>query len=185
GAVRVLPVHRDPFGWFGDYLLESFDESTNSESPDGIIERGSDQGSVIYYQAIVVNINRGALELGTQQQLVKTLGQAELNLKREFPELDIFHSGVFFFAANAATESRQDISLISIGSLVGIVILLLFAFSSLWPLILPFLSIAIGVSFAFAVIYTFFGSVHIITIVFGASLIGIVIDYSLHYFYHQ
>lgn len=185
GAVRVLPVHRDPFGWFGDYLLASFDESTNSESPDGIIEGEPDQGSVIYYQPIVVNINRGALELGTQQQLVKTLGQAEQNLKREFPELDIFHSGVFFFAANAATESRQDISLISIGSLVGIVILLLFAFSSLWPLILPFLSIAIGVSFAFAVIYTFFGSVHIITIVFGASLIGIVIDYSLHYFYHQ
>lgn len=185
GAVRVLPIHRDPFGWFGDYLLESFDGPPGSESPGGTIERVSDQGAAVYYQPIVVNIDRGALELSTQQQLATTLKQVELEIKQEFPELEIFHSGVFFFAANAATESRQDISLIGIGSLVGIVVLLLFAFSSLWPLILPFVSIAIGVSVAFAVIYTFFGSVHIITIVFGASLIGIVIDYSLHYFYHQ
>ncbi len=185
GAVRVLPIHQDPFGWFGDYLLQALDESGGNESPDGVIERESEDGSITFYKPIVVNISRGALELDTQQQLVKMLAQTELELLRDYPRLEVFHSGVFFYAANAATESKQDIGLISIGSLVGIVALLLFAFSSLWPLILPFLSVGIGVGFAFAVIYTLFGSVHIITIVFGASLIGIVIDYSLHYFYHH
>ena len=57
-------------------------------------------------------------------------------------------------------------------------------FRSLLPLLLSLSSIAIGVGSAVLVSVWFFNSVHILTIVFGASLIGIVVDYSLHYFYH-
>ena len=63
--------------------------------------------------------------------------------------------------------------------------LLLLVFRNISPVILPFVSIALGVAFAIAVTQVLFGAIQILTIVFGASLIGVVIDYSLHYFYHK
>jgi len=66
---------------------------------------------------------------------------------------------------------------------VAVICLLLLTFFSLRPLLLPFVSVAAGIAFAFAVTYWLYGSIHILTIVFGASLIGIIIDYALHYFY--
>ena len=56
---------------------------------------------------------------------------------------------------------------------------------ALAPVIFPVLTIALGVAFAFAVVHAWFGNVHVLTIVFGASLIGIVVDYSIHSFFHH
>jgi predicted exporter len=47
------------------------------------------------------------------------------------------------------------------------------------------LSIAIGAATGFVLIALIQPSVHVLTLVFGASLIGIVIDYSVHGFVHQ
>ena len=61
---------------------------------------------------------------------------------------------------------------------------MMLVFRSLLPLFLSLTSIAIGVGFGVLTSTLVFGSIHVLTIVFGASLIGIVVDYSLHYFYH-
>jgi len=118
-----------------------------------------------------------------QQTLSTQLDQVISGLEKSY-DVTIDRSGIFFFASEAAKESKQDISLISTGSTIGVILLLLFVFRSVKALILPVMSITFGVGFAFVLTHLIYGNVHVLTIVFGASLIGIVVDYSLHYFYH-
>ncbi len=170
GGVGFLPIDKDPFGWFTEYLTELVDEPTLTDSSES-------------FAAIHVTLERGGLETSVQENLQRVLSQFESDIHTTYPKTQVLRSGVFFFAAEAARTAKKDITTISSISIVAIVVLLLLTFFSLRPLLLPFVSVATGIAFAFAVTYWIYGSIHILTIVFGASLIGIIIDYSLHYFY--
>ena len=56
------------------------------------------------------------------------------------------------------------------------------AFRSLWPRLLMTLSLLVGMGTALSVTALVFGQVHLLTTVFGASLIGCAEDYGLYYF---
>lgn len=99
--------------------------------------------------------------------------------------LQFDRSGVFFFAVDAAKRSKSDITLISTLSSIAIVMLLLFVFRNLGATLLPLLSIVFGISFGVVITHWLFGELHIFTIIFGVGLIGVVIDYSLHFLYHR
>lgn len=189
GPPRVYSFADDPLGWHSETLFELFSEPGSglvSKDSSGLLSKGS--SGLLSQQttslSIGLVINDGALNMTTQTQLSQRLNGVIGEIEQDF-SVTIDTSGIFFFAAHAAKSSKQDISLISTGSSIGIILLLLFAFRSLSALILPFVSVALGVGFAFAVTHSLYGNVHILTIVFGASLIGIVIDYSLHFFYHR
>ena len=85
--------------------------------------------------------------------------------------------------AIAGTErARTEISIVGLGSLVGIVALFLIVFRSWRPLGLSLAVIAIGCLAGLAACLLVFGQIHLLTLVFGASLVGISVDYALHYF---
>ena len=168
---RIYPFHEDPFGLHSQTLLSLLNADTLSDNEE------------ISTLPLQLAITRGALNMRAQQALSHELDQLLADVV-ERSQVQIDRSGIFFFAADAAGRSKQDISLISTGSTIGVVLLLLLVFRSLTALILPVISVVLGVGFAFVFTHTVFGKIHVLTIVFGASLIGIVIDYSLHYFYH-
>ena len=175
-AGQLFTFAEDPLAWHS----ETFFDLLNS-SQSGIANRQTKSG---FFESISLKINRGALNMSTQErisaQLEKLIKSTESNY-----DIQLDKSGVFFFAAAAASKAKADIRLISIGSGVGVILLLMLAFGSLRSLLLPLVSIVMGVGFAFVLTHAIYGDVHILTLVFGASLIGIVIDYSLHYFYHR
>ena len=171
-AVRFYPFNQDPLGWHSDFIQQLF----NTLSPP-------DSTSENYHTTVSFSIEDGAMDMQRQAVLSDALDSITQQLENDYL-VNIERSGIFFFAADAASSSKKDISLISTGSTIGVVLLLLLAFRSFWSLILPVSSVLLGVCFAFIVTHYIYGNVHVLTIVFGASLIGIVIDYSLHYFYH-
>ena len=59
--------------------------------------------------------------------------------------------------------------------------MLLFVYRSALPIFLALLSISVGLFLAFIFTYLIFGKVHLFTLVFGASLIGVSIDYTFHF----
>ncbi len=61
------------------------------------------------------------------------------------------------------------------------IVLMLLTFRSPRPLMLSFLAIGSGLFAALVVSVLVFGKIHIITLVFGASLIGVADDYALHF----
>lgn len=181
-GVRLIPFEEDPLGWFSDYLLTSFD-SLNSAQEKPSETASSENDSAIAFESFSVAITKYPENMAQQQSLYQSIKNIESQISEEF-QVTILHSGMFFFAVDSAQSAKADIQLIAIGSIAGVLALMLLVFRSLLPLFLSLSSIIIGVSFGVLVSTLVFGSIHILTIVFGASLIGIVVDYSLHYFYH-
>jgi len=90
--------------------------------------------------------------------------------------------GAVFFAQAGATQAIGESSRIGLVSLAGAVLLVVLAFRSARPLLLSLLAIGTGFLVALSACLALFGSLHVAAQLFGASLIGIAVDYALLYF---
>ncbi|MCA9663570.1 MAG: hypothetical protein KC486_34895, partial [Myxococcales bacterium] len=99
--------------------------------------------------------------------------------------LVIEESAVARHALAAETSIRGDITRISIVSTIGLILVFLAMFRRPRLVVLVMLPLAVGVLAALAATLVIFGSVHGLTLAFGATLIGVAIDYSVHFFNHH
>jgi predicted exporter len=182
GSARLFDLTSDPLGLVSDYTLSLLENLPGGQ--DDIVA-GGENGAEVFYAPLTFAIQPSAQDFNQQVFVLNDIHLIENTIKDYDPTLAILHSGVFFFSASAATSARADITLISTGSTIGILLLLIFFFRSIRAVLLPLVSIVVGVSFAFLCCQALFGAIHVFTIVFGASLIGVVIDYALHYAYHS
>src|SRR5258708_32475776 len=72
-------------------------------------------------------------------------------------------------------------TIVSLGSLAGVLLLTTLIFASIRALLLAALPITVGFLVASSVTLLCFGNIHIITFAFGSSLIGVAVDYPLLY----
>lgn len=93
-------------------------------------------------------------------------------------------SGTPFHSYKSSSNAAKEISIISGVSLFVVVVILLLIFRSSYPIIYSVGSILWSSVTAICATLAIFGKMHILTLVFGTSLIGSCIDYSLHYFIH-
>jgi len=98
------------------------------------------------------------------------------------PDARVLAGGVPLFAERAASRAKLEVNTIGWGSVAGVLVLVFLAFRSLWPRLLMALSLLVGVAMALSVTSWVFGHVHLLTTVFGASLVGCAEDYGLYYF---
>ncbi len=134
------------------------------------------------FALIVASSEQTAFDLEAQQQLVAGLDRLGGELLARYPEVQLLRSGIVFHAAAAASQARREITLIGGGSALGIVLLYLLCFASLRPLLLSLASVLFGSLVALCLTHFVFGDLHLLTLVFGAGLIGVAVDYSLHFF---
>ena len=92
------------------------------------------------------------------------------------------YSGTAFHSHKSSNAASREIRMISIVSLAVVLILLLFVFRTPVPVFLSMASIGVSVLTAFLFTISLFHKIHVLTLVFGTTLIGSCIDYSLHYF---
>lgn len=181
GNLRLVPLQRDPFGFANDFALDAVSVLGGESTEDLSLETIA--GESVFYTAHNLMLMSNALDMGSQALTLTTIKRVESDIQQQHPGTQFLHSGIFFFAADAAQSSKKDISLITTGSALGVLLLVLLIFRSFKALLLPVISILSGTLFAFIICQAIFGSLHIFTLIFGASLIGVVIDYSLHFFY--
>ena len=67
--------------------------------------------------------------------------------------------------------------------MIGIVALILLTLGSIRYLWVALIPIFVGVLGGLVVCLLVFSKLHVITVVFGASLVGVCIDYCLHFFF--
>ena len=94
------------------------------------------------------------------------------------------YSGTPFHSHESSTSASREISIIATVSMLAVIILLIFIFRSVRPLVFSVGSILISLGVAVLATLAVFHKMHVITLVFGTSLIGSCIDYSLHFFTH-
>ncbi|MCT7317622.1 MMPL family transporter [Ralstonia sp. CHL-2022] len=173
------PLADDPFGWLSHWLAGLPLATTRLELEDNLlITRRGDTTSVLVTGTLAASAYDGQ----TQADVRTAVAQAEQSLARTFPDVTLVRTGAVFYAAAARSASEQELHRIGIISTLGIALLMLWVFRSPRFLLLGFLSTAIGIVFALAATMLVFGKLHLLTLVFGASLIGEAVDYSIQYF---
>ncbi|NOY72117.1 MAG: MMPL family transporter [Gammaproteobacteria bacterium] len=175
-------VQDDPLGLFSQYITENYSPRSNIRVEGQRVFVNTDTESDPAYIVLQLDVLVNVFSLAEQESIVAAIKNIEADLSRGYPGVSLYKSGLIFHAAGAAETAKKEITLISIGSLIGVISLFLMTFRSFLPLILSLASVLFGGLIAFILCHAFFSSVHFITLVIGVTLIGVSIDYSLHYF---
>ncbi|MCI4643485.1 MAG: lipoprotein transmembrane [Hyphomonadaceae bacterium] len=88
--------------------------------------------------------------------------------------------GAVFHAAHGAASAKREVTLIGSISLAGVILIFLFAFRRLGSLVLVSLLIGSSILAGLSATLLVFPKVHLLVLVFAATLVGIVADYAVH-----
>ena len=165
----------DPFGFFGNWL-QSLGEASPLRPSGGewMVEHAGAEYAVLMYA-----LPESAFASAFQQKLMAALAAAEDKLHAQFPASQLLRAGVVLHAAAATQQAESEMRLIGLGSLLGAFILIGFVFQSARALRLIVISLVSGAIAALMATLMIFERVHLITLVFGTSLIGITVDYAI------
>ncbi|MGY2573522.1 MMPL family transporter [Vibrio sp. C8] len=175
-GVTGSELSSDPFLLFRDYLSHLNQLTTQFQIQQGFLTTQFQNDTYVLITATLADSPYSM----SAQQVVPKLKSLEQTLKAQF-DVDSAHTGVLFYADFGTQSAKSEISTIGLFSLLGVVVIVLFVFRSAAPLLLALLSISVGLLVALVTTTAIFGKVHLFSLVFGASLIGVSIDYAFHY----
>jgi predicted exporter len=175
----LLPLAQDPFGLFDAWLTGLPFKQLRLDLVDGWLQT-REQG--VTWMLVSAELAGSAFDPNLQSAMQTRLQATELSLRQRWPALQLLRVGAVFHASAARQSAEREMNLIGSGSLLGIVLLLVWAYRSPGPLALGLLSVGVGLCTALLVSLAVFGRLHLMTLVFGASLIGEAIDYAVQYF---
>ncbi len=181
GGIKPGAWQDDPFGLFGEWLQARARE-TPVRPRDGrlFVGDGSRQ-----YVVLPFTVRVPAFSMAAQAALTPLLDQARQAARNSDPRVEVVAAGVVLYASSAAEQARWELSTIGIGSLLGIVALIWLTFYSLKPIALIMLSVGVGCLGALSICWLLFERIHLLTLVFGASLIGGAQDYGVYFLCHR
>lgn len=164
----ILPFEEDPFGLFSDYII-SLGSAQSVNSIDGK-----------YYEILNLKVDD---ELALSPTLTNKAVKKLVDLKKSYQnnELKVYLTGAPVHAYYASAKSMNEINLICIISTIFVSGLIFWYFRSLKILLPVLTSLLIGMGIGFCITSLIFPTIHILTFVFSTTLIGICVDYSLHY----
>jgi predicted exporter len=174
GQMVAGDLERDPMLVFSRYF-----------NAQNLVKLNLEQGIVVLHDhdkvwaLLLTELEDSHLELDNLETLLTLVDAAKQKVQSAGGNVMV--TGMPLFTAQGAESAKQEISTIGAGSSIGIIVLLLLTFRSIRPLLLSFLAIGSGLFVALILSVLVFGKIHIITLVFGASLIGVADDYALHF----
>lgn len=177
GNGRIGAWQDDPFGFFRRWLQERAAE-TPIRPIDGVLR--VDDGDM-HYVVLPMQLKSQAFAMTSQRQVMPLLTAARNAAEMSDTSVRVQAAGMVFPAAAAASQANRELNTIGWGSVIGIVLITWVTFRSLRPIGLILLSLGIGTVGAVAVTAFFYPNLHLLTLVFGASLIGVAEDYGMHY----
>lgn len=169
-------LNADPFLLFREYMADKTPANNKITLQNGYLTTTLDN---TFYIIIHADLQSSPYNLKVQDKLPELI-DLEKSVETMF-HVKLSHTGTLFYATYGTQSAKGEISTIGVGSLIGIILILLFIYRSALPLVLALLSISCGLLVAFVVTVLVFKKIHLFSLVFGASLIGVSIDYAFHY----
>lgn len=137
------------------------------------------------YAVLFLSTHASAFENKVQHEVLRGICDAFDRVNAQYDtKLSLEMSGVNRISIAAQQTIERDIQRISIVSAILLFGLLWWIFGGIRVTVLAMMSIGTGVLMALSVSHLVFGRVHGIALAFGASLIGLAIDYVLHLYSH-
>lgn len=172
---NLLSLEQDWLG-FGRFVFDHATQQSklNWNAENGMLSRTLNnitwvmlQGELA--QGNLINPNASLLDLTEQSRKQLSTENGQLLL-----------AGSALFAAHAKQQAERESTLMSIAG-VSLTLLLLFAIFRSLRVLWLFLPIGIGMLSGIVATVLAFGQIHILTLVIGTSLIGVLIDFPLHW----
>lgn len=116
-------------------------------------------------------------ELDLQDRLVGAFDAAVADM----PEVTVKRLGAVFFAHAGSQTAIAEASTLSTLSLLGTMLLVVLVFRRPGPLLHNLLALGVGMTAGLSGSLALFGELHVAALLFGSSLIGVAVDYGLHY----
>ena len=176
GFMRAAPPSEDPLGLLSNFLLAQVPPLGAVQIAGGVI---SIDGEGRHWVLVAAETVDGPFATRTQAAVMPVIERASAAAREAGCE--VLSSGLLPHAAYAANKAHQEVSTFGLVSLLGTVLLLLFVHRSMRPVMMSAGSILIGLMAALMVSHWVFGRVHLLTLVFGSSLIGLAADYSTYF----
>ncbi|MBK9446122.1 MAG: MMPL family transporter [Betaproteobacteria bacterium] len=169
----------DPFGFLQHWLSQLPFAQTRLMPSDGMLAVRDAQATWV----LVLAEPFGSTFAGdTQARVIAAVASAESALREEAVSASLLRTGAVFYGDAARTSAEHEVDLIGGGSLIGILVLMWLLFRSVRPLALSLVTVACGIVCATAAVLATHDRIHLITLVFGASLIGEAVDYAIQFF---
>jgi len=181
-------LKNDPFLLYRDFIA-----SRPGGNPNATLVKGYTIFKVGAHSHLLINteLSEGAFTQSVQDRFSLLLDEFADVSERQDTSSNSNNSqtvtvfGVIRYALDNRRLAEHEMSTIGLGSLLGIILIFLLVFRRLLLLPIILLPVGVGVLSAFSISITLFSELHLISIVFGASLIGVSIDYALHYCCHH
>ncbi|MGH8462009.1 MAG: MMPL family transporter [Stenotrophobium sp.] len=176
GLMRPLSPAQDPLGLSSDFLLQQVPPLGKVQLDNG---RLTVNGQGRHWVLVIAETRDSPFSSAAQEQAMPVVEQAYARAHAAGAE--VLSSGLLPHAAYAAQRAKLEISVFGGISLLGTILLLLFVHRSMRPVMMSAASIGLGLIAALTVSHYVFGRIHLITLVFGSSLIGVAADYSTYF----
>ena len=170
---RLFPFAEDPFNLASGFLIDAMGTTAGvSASGFPVVSSGGKEWIVITARLLA-----SPYDIGIQQRLNFALSEFEA----AHSDAALLRSGLIFHAAKGAQIARTEISTLGAISLLATLAVVVFLFRSFSSVLLIGLTLLSASIVAFAATLAIFDSVHLITLAFGATLLGIAVDYCFHF----
>lgn len=171
-------LKQDPLLFFPRYAmgLSALQTQTDIQLEDGFATIRDEKG---ISRLLVLELKNSPYNIEYQEQTAHFID--ELNLKIKQYQVQPHWTGTLLFAQFGTNSAQEEISTIGVGSTLGILLLVWFGFRSVRPMLTEMVAVGTGCLVAFAATYLVFDEIHLMTLVFGASLIGVCVDFSFYF----
>lgn len=169
----ILNIEEDPFQLFTNYI-------TSLEPPTTNYNDETDKT----YEILKIKVNeKYTLSPSIINKEVKKLTSLQNKLSNE--DVTIYLTGTPIHSYYASAKSIKEINILCTISLIFVSLVIFLYFRS-FKIIFPILgTLILGMFDGYCITSLLFDKVHILTFVFSTTLIGICVDYTLHYFMEQ
>ncbi|MBZ9782304.1 MMPL family transporter [Pseudomonas sp. REP124] len=179
----------DPFTGFS--LVPSQDDwlgltgrIQNSQPQHGAVQLDIGSGALIAdadgksWVLVRARTTGNAFDMNLPLQVANLLEQSRAEAAQS--DVQLLAASGLLYAANGQQQATREMTWVGGGATVGILLLLLLAFRR-WRVLLAFVPVLVGMLFGAVACVALFGHMHVMTLVLGSSLIGVAVDYPLHY----
>lgn len=130
---------------------------------------------------LLAGIRADGADLDALQAAIARVRSGFANLQAEAPELRLLMSGAPVFSVDSRAQIQAEVEWLAVTGTLMAGLLLLAAFASPLALGVALLPVISGVLAGIVAVSLAFGSVHAMTLGFGATLIGEAVDYAIYY----
>jgi predicted exporter len=173
----LLPFSADPLGLFENWLNTHPEFSRFTLDGDQIAV--ADGGKL--WNIFAFENTAGSASDIAENNVTKTIGRIRAEVGA-IPGAQLLAGGVSLIAEQTKVRAQEEASLIGLISLIAILAIAWGFFRGVTVMFVMLGTLTTATAAGFAAVVGVYGSIHLLTFVFGATLSGICADYVLHWF---